>query len=121
MPHLVGKLDEETFMTIANHELKGAKAYLQTKVSGIHVALSCIVDYKGMRMIAMAFFPADGENTLVYGLTSKLIRTDDVAKKLLREARSKLNLKERIHSCTCFLYCLSAEIPSFQIPRELRR
>ena len=58
-----GKLDEETMATIANHELKGSKAYLEANIPGIHTTLSSIIDYNGMRMIAMAFFPAGNDLT----------------------------------------------------------
>ena len=36
----------------------------------------------------------DGENTLVYGITPKVVRMDEAAKRLLRDARVKMNLKE---------------------------
>ena len=91
-----GKLDEETSYRIANHELKGAKAYIETNIQGIHITLSCVVDYKGFRMLSVAFFPADGEQTLFYALTSTVLRMDETVKKLLLMAKPKLNLKERI-------------------------
>jgi hypothetical protein len=46
-------------------------------------------------MLSVAFFPADGENTLFYALSSTVLRMDETVKKLLQLARPKLNLKER--------------------------
>jgi hypothetical protein len=42
-----GKIDEETSYRIASHELKGAKAYIETNIQGIHITLSSVIDYKG--------------------------------------------------------------------------
>lgn len=48
-------------MKVASHELKGIRYLLQTNTRGISTALTCVVDYKGFRLVAIAIFPADGE------------------------------------------------------------
>lgn len=46
---------------VAGHELKGIKALMQTNVHLLKTALTCAIDYKGFRIVAIAIFPADGE------------------------------------------------------------
>eukprot|EP00698_Gefionella_okellyi_P004774 TRINITY_DN14419_c0_g1_i1.p1 TRINITY_DN14419_c0_g1~~TRINITY_DN14419_c0_g1_i1.p1 ORF type:complete len:1104 (+),score=280.52 TRINITY_DN14419_c0_g1_i1:41-3313(+) len=87
---------DDIAMKIAGHELKGLKAYQEANIPGLHTALTCIVDHKGFRMIAIAVLPADGERTLVYGVTPSLLQNDFQISRMLSEAAAVINLKEHV-------------------------
>jgi len=87
---------DDVSMKIAAHEIKGLQAYLQAGVSGLHTALTCTIDYMGFRLIAIAVVPADGQKTLVYGVTPALPQQDFNIARMLQEAAEELNLKEHI-------------------------
>lgn len=53
-------------MKVASHEIKGIKALMQANVKGLSTALTCAIDYKGFRIVAIAIFPADGEVFFIY-------------------------------------------------------
>ena len=40
--------------------------YVSGRVAGLHVPLSCIIDFKGHRLLAMSIVPID-KDSIVYG------------------------------------------------------
>lgn len=76
------------------HELKSMAAYFDCRIPGLHVPLSCLIDYRGHRMLALSILPIDRQ-TLRYGSDDggRTVHDDQplLAKKL-REAAALLNL-----------------------------
>ncbi|KAL6058183.1 hypothetical protein QOT17_015042 [Balamuthia mandrillaris] len=69
--------DEMDAMKLAAQELKGNMAFQRAAASGLHTALTCIVDYKGFRVVVMAVLPSLSQQTLVYGQLSETQFKDD--------------------------------------------
>ena len=43
----------------AKHDLLGLSTYFSTGVKGLHYPLICVLDYKGVRMLAESLLPVD--------------------------------------------------------------
>jgi len=48
------------------HELKGLMGVKSARVSGLHLPLIALIDYRGYRLVAMSVLPIT-KNSLVYG------------------------------------------------------
>eukprot|EP01129_Flabellula_baltica_P000456 TRINITY_DN10464_c0_g1_i1.p1 TRINITY_DN10464_c0_g1~~TRINITY_DN10464_c0_g1_i1.p1 ORF type:complete len:1958 (-),score=323.32 TRINITY_DN10464_c0_g1_i1:16-5889(-) len=84
---------------VAGHDLKGLVAYFQAQVEGLHVPLSCIIDYRGYRILAQSIIPIKGDSTLQYGSSDggkTIINTNPELSLKMSIAARKLNLKEHI-------------------------
>lgn len=83
----------------AGHELKGLAAYFDCRIAGLHVPLTCIIDYRGYRVICSSLVPVD-HSTLCYGSADggRTVHDDNptLARKM-REAAQLLNLAA--HEC----------------------
>jgi protein TIF31 len=84
----------------ANNDLKGVIAFNEADVRGIHTLATCIVDYRGYRVIAQSIIPGilQGEqgSKHVYGSIDegKTFAWNDKYHSLMKEAAKKLNIKE---------------------------
>ena len=61
---------EEYAKKTCSHELKAMSALLQCNTQGslgLHFPMACVVDFMGVRMLAMSEAPLKGSKTLVYG------------------------------------------------------
>jgi Clustered mitochondria len=101
----------------AGHELRGLCHYANAGVQGLHFAPTCLIDYKGFRLVCAAVLPL-GPNSLVSGSpdggrTVTPVR-DAQAAKLLSLACHRLNLRshicryETVYSGAGKIYCSSA-------------
>lgn len=78
----------------AGHELKSLAAYFDCRIPGLHVPLTCLVDYRGHRILAMSVCPINHE-TIVYGSDDggRTVHDDNpLMSKKMRDAASLLNL-----------------------------
>ena len=59
--------DDEAAAKAMGHEMKSVNAYFKCDIADLHVALQALIDYKGFRMIAQAYLPISGNDTLIIG------------------------------------------------------
>lgn len=66
---------------VAGNELRGLIAYFGAGVEGLSFPLTCLIDFKGYRLVASTLLPIDGSKTLVYGSSNagKLFVNDSPA------------------------------------------
>lgn len=82
-------------MKVAGHEVKGINAYLQCNLPRLHVSLMTLVDYKGFRLICIAYVLLD-ENALTWIVRSGFTQLDPEVDQLLQEASHRLFLKPHV-------------------------
>ena len=78
----------------AGHELKSLAAYFDCRLPGLHCPLTCLIDYRGYRILAAALVPIR-QSTLVYGSDDggRTVHDDSPQlSRLMREAAQLLNL-----------------------------
>ena len=91
---------DEAAMKAAAHELLGVRECMQAGVEGLHVPLMCLVDYRGMRLIAMSILPLA---ELVYGSCDggrSVFATDAEMNGKMQLLGTKLNLKAHLAGST---------------------
>ena len=83
-------------MKAAKLELLGLSTYFSADVAGLHYPLMCVLDYKGVRMIAMSLLPI-GRDTIKYGSSDSgaTVHAD------VEEINEKMRLRESERERTC--------------------
>ena len=100
--------EEEILLTYqsSNHDLRGIKLLHQLDMKGIHILATCIVNYKGRRMVAQSILPGVlhammmNEQTTVtdYGSMddSKTIKTKETFTELMADISRQFTLKSSL-------------------------
>jgi protein TIF31 len=105
--YAVDSADEKKFGTknaylTSNNDLKGVKVFNEVDVRGVHTLATCIVNYRGYRVICQSIIPGilQGEqgSKHIYGSIDegKTFSMDEKYHKIIEEVSNKLNLKEHV-------------------------